>query len=114
MPFPDAAALTRRIAARVGDSGIAFYPVRAASVGAYLSSGGVAVPIVGQIDTRPVLGDDGVNNLEVVLRTDSDTADANNFAERSCSIEFKGKRYDIIVVDDDAPGAVECRLQDVQ
>lgn len=113
MPFPDAASLTRRIARRVGDALVYFYPVRAASVGAFLGSGGLATLIDASIDRRPVLGDDGVNNSEVVLVTDSDTATALDFAGRSCSVELNGRSYDIVVVDEEL-GAVECRLQEIQ
>lgn len=111
MPFHDAAARTRRIVGALGDEGISFYPVRAASIGAYLGGGGVGQSIAGAVEQKPALGD-GINNIEMVLRTDVDTA--AEFEARSCSIEFSGRRYDIVTIDPDGPGGVECRLQEMQ
>lgn len=112
MPFPDAAALTRRIVGALGDEPITLYPVRAASVAAYLARGSLGNTIAAIVERRPVVNDGvgagGVDNSEIVLSTDSDTADTYSLALRRASFAWKGRLYDIVRVEEDDPGAVNC------
>lgn len=118
MSFPDEIAqrVTAAILGRLGES-ITLFPVRAASVGAYLAAGNTGTAIQGVIERRPVLNDDlgesvGVQNIAVVLTIDAETAETHSVSDRQCSVAYKGRYYDVSLTTPDDPGAVECTLRE--
>lgn len=113
MAFADLAlSMTRRAHRLAGDTGVTFYPVRAAEVVAYLAAGNSGVSLLCMVDTEPLvsqLGDMPVDNVDATLETD--TTSAATITAKQSSIVSGGITYDIVRREDPGPGAVRFILR---